>query len=223
MPYVFDRFRQGDSSSSKTTQGLGLGLSIVRDLIELHGGTVQAQSPGEGKGTTITIRLPLRSMPPKITRPTYLEPSVLSETLDTLNGKTQSLIFEGLCILAVDDQADSRDLIKWMLEDFGAEVVVVTSAKEAIAALTESPGKYDLLLADIGMPEEDGFSLIRQVRELEAEAGGQIPAAAITAYATEQERQKAIDAGFQMHLAKPIDLTQLVLVIANLSGRATDE
>ncbi|MEH1963787.1 MAG: chemotaxis protein CheB [Nostoc sp.] len=222
LPCVFDRFRQGDSSSSKTTQGLGLGLSIVRHLIELHGGTVQAQSPGEGLGTTIAIRLPLRLMPPEITPPTYLEPSVFSETLDTLNGKNPPLSLEGLSILAVDDQADSRDLLKWMLEDLKTEVVIVTSAREAIAALTESPGKYDVLLADIGMPEEDGFSLIRQVRALEAEAGGQIPAAAITAYATEQERQRAIDAGFQTHLAKPIDLTQLVLIIANLSGRGTD-
>ncbi|MCG6136186.1 MAG: ATP-binding protein [Nostoc sp. LLA-1] len=219
LPYVFDRFRQGDSSSSKTTQGLGLGLSIVRHIAELHGGTVQVQSPGEGLGTTIIVRLPLHSMPLEITPPTDLDPSVLSETPDPLNGKNSSLTFEGLCILAVDDQADSRDLIKWMLEDLGAEVVVMTSAREAIAALTESPSKYDVLLADIGMPEEDGFSLMRQVRALEAEAGGQIPAAAITAYATEQERQKAIDAGFQMHLAKPIDLTQLVLIIANLTER----
>ncbi|MEH2263669.1 chemotaxis protein CheB [Nostoc sp.] len=224
LPYIFDRFRQGDSSSSKTSQGVGLGLSIVRHIIELHGGTVQAQSPGEGLGTTIAIRLPLRSMPLEITPSTYLEPSVLSETLDilVLNGKNPPFTLEGLCILAVDDQADSRDLIKWMLEDFGAEVVIVTSASEAMTALTESPGKYDLLLADIGMPEEDGFSLIRQVRALEAEAGGQIPAAAITAYATEQERQRAISAGFQRHLAKPLDLTQLVLMIANLTGRATD-
>jgi two-component system CheB/CheR fusion protein len=222
LPYVFERFRQGDSSSSKTSQGLGLGLSIVRHIVELHGGTVQAQSRGEGLGTTITVRLPLRSMPLEITPPTYLEPRVLAETLDTLNGRNPPLTLEGLCILAVDDQADSRDLIQWMLEDFGAEVVVVTSAREAIAALTESPGRYDLLLADIGMPEEDGYSLIRQVRELEAEAERQIPAAAISAYVTEQERQRAIDAGFQMHLAKPIQLTQLVLMIANLSGRIID-
>ncbi|MEH2124574.1 chemotaxis protein CheB [Nostoc sp.] len=222
LPYIFDRFRQGDSSSTKTTQGLGLGLSIVRHIVELHGGTVQAQSAGEGLGTTILIRLPLRLMPPEITPPTYLEPSVLSETLDILDGKNPPFTLEGLCILAVDDQKDSRDLIKWMLEDFGAEVVVVTSAREAIAALTESPSKYDLLLADIGMPEQDGFSLMRQVRALEPEAGGQIPAAAITAYATEQERQKAIDAGFQVHLAKPLDLTELVLMIANLTERATD-
>ncbi|MEH2232318.1 MAG: chemotaxis protein CheB [Nostoc sp.] len=222
LPHVFERFRQGDSSSSKTNQGLGLGLSIVRHIVELHGGTVQAQSRGEGLGSTIIIRLPLRSMPPQITPPTYLEPSVLSETQHTLNGKNLSLTLEGLCILAVDDQADSRNLIKSMLEEFGAEVVVVTSAREAIAALTESPDRYDLLLADIGMPEQDGYSLIRQIRKLKAEAGGQIPAAAISAYVTEQERQMAIYAGFQMHLAKPIDLTQLVLMIAKLSGKIID-
>ncbi|MEH1844020.1 MAG: chemotaxis protein CheB [Nostoc sp.] len=221
LPYIFDRFRQGNSSSSKTTQGLGLGLSIVRQLVELHGGTVQAESPGEGQGTTITVRLPLRSTPLEITALSYLEPNVLSQ-MDTLDGKIPSLTFEGLCILAVDDQADSRDLIKWMLEDSGAEVVTVKSAREAIAALTESPGRYNVLLVDIGMPEENGFSLIRQVRELDASAGGQIPAAAISAYVTEQERQLAISAGFQMHLAKPIDLTQLVLMIAKLSGRVTD-
>ncbi|BBD62782.1 signal transduction histidine hinase (plasmid) [Nostoc sp. HK-01] len=220
LPYIFDRFRQGDSSSSKTSQGLGLGLSIVRHLVELHGGTVQAQSPGEGLGTTIIIRLPLRLMPPEITPPTYLEPSILSETLDTLNGKNSPLTLEGLSILAVDDQEDSRDLLKWMLQDFGAEVIIVTSTREAIAALTESPSKYDVLLADIGMPEEDGFSLIRQVRALET--GGQIPAVAITAYATEQERQRAIDAGFQIHLAKPIELNQLILMIANLTGLLTN-
>ncbi|MCC5623776.1 ATP-binding protein, partial [Nostoc sp. CHAB 5715] len=222
LPYIFDRFRQGNSSTTKTSPGLGLGLSIARHLVELHGGTVQAQSPGEGRGTTIAIRLPLRSIPPEITPPTYLEPSVLSEAPDTLDGKRPSVTLEGLCILAVDDQLDSRDLIKWMLEDFEAEVVVVTSAREAIAALTESPRRYDVLLADIGMPDEDGISLIRQVRALDASAGGQIPAAAITAYVTEQERQRAIDAGFQIHLAKPIELTELVLMVANLSGRITD-
>ncbi len=221
LPHVFDRFRQGDSGSSKASQGLGLGLSIVRQIVELHDGTVQAHSLGEGQGTTITVRLPLRSMPMEITPPSYLEPSAPSEPLDTSSGKILSL--EGLCILAVDDEANSRNLMKWMLENFGAEVVVVASARDAMAALTESPGKYDVLLADIGMPESDGFSLIRQVRALDPEAGGQIPAAAITAYVSDQERQMAIDAGFQMHMAKPIDSTQLVLMIANLSGRVTDE
>ncbi len=220
---MFERFRQGNSSSSKTSPGLGLGLSIVRYLVELHGGTVQAHSLGEGQGTTVTLRLPLRSMPLEITPPSYLEPSVLLKPLDTFDGKNPSLTLEGLCILAVDDEADSRDLMKWMLEDFGAEVVVVTSATEAIAALTEFPGKYDLLLTDIGMPESDGFSLIRQVRALEVEASRQIPAVAITAYASEQERQMAIEAGFQMHLAKPIESTQLLLMILSLSGRVTNK
>ncbi len=216
LPHVFDRFRQGDSSSTKATQGLGLGLSIVRHIVELHGGTVQAQSLGEGLGTTITVRLPLHSMPQEITQTSSLEPSALKEPVDTLSGEIPSL--EGLCILAVDDEADSRELIKSMLENFGAEVVIVASAREAIAALTESPDRYDVLLADIGMPDEDGYSLIRQVRALDAQAGGQIPAVAITAYVSAQERERAISSGFQMHMAKPINPNQLVRMIASLSG-----
>ncbi|MEP0803636.1 response regulator [Funiculus sociatus GB2-A5] len=113
--------------------------------------------------------------------------------------------------------------MRWTLEDVGAEVVMVASVREAIAALMASPSRYDVLLADIGMPDEDGLSLIRQVRALDAEAGGQIPAVAITAYVSDRERQLAIDAGFQMHLAKPVDLTQLIRVVANLTGRVTEE
>jgi two-component system CheB/CheR fusion protein len=126
---------------------------------------------------------------------------------------------KGLHILAVDDDVDSLDLMRWTLEDAGAEVIVVASVREAIAALMASPSRYDVLLADIGMPDEDGLSLIRQVRALDAEAGGQIPAVAITAYVSDRERQLAIDAGFQMHLAKPVDATQLSRVVANLTGR----
>ena len=129
----------------------------------------------------------------------------------------------GLHILAIDDDVDSLDLMRWTLEDVEAEVVMVTSVREAIAALMASPGRYDALLADIGMPDEDGFSLIRQVRALSPEAGGQIPAVAITAYVSDRERQLAIDAGFQRHLAKPVDLTQLLRVVVNLTGRVTEE
>ncbi|MEH2063317.1 MAG: chemotaxis protein CheB [Nostoc sp.] len=220
LPHIFDRFRQGDSTTSKVTPGLGLGLSIVRHLVELHGGTVEIQSPGEEQGTTITVRLLLHTMLLEMTAPNYLEPSLLSKTVDTLDRNIASLTLENLCILAVDDQDDSGDLIKWILEDFGAQVVVVTSAGEAIAALTASPGRYNVLLADIVMSESDGLSLIRQVRALDAETGGQIPAAAITTYVSEAEQQMAIDAGFQMHLAKPIDPNQLALMVANLSGRS---
>ncbi len=125
--------------------------------------------------------------------------------------------------MAVDDDVDSLDLMRWTLEDVGAEVVVVASVREAIAALMASPGRYDALLADIGMPDEDGLSLIHQVRALSPEAGGQIPAVAITAYASDREQQLVIDAGFQMHLAKPVDLAQLIWVVANLTGRMREE
>ncbi len=208
LPYVFDRFRQGDSSTTKNTQGLGLGLSIVRHIVELHGGLAQAESLGEGQGTTITVRLPLQLRLPAV-------PSELESTV--LNADQEVPSLGGLRLLVVDDDADSLDLMKYMLEEVGAEVAIVTSVKEAIAALTAPSSQYDVLLSDIGMPEEDGFSLIRQVRALAAEVGGQIPAAAITAYASDRERQMAIDAGFQAHIAKPIDLAQLVLAIINLA------
>ena len=219
LPYIFDRFRQGDSSTTKGKRGLGLGLSIVRHIVELHGGTVRAESEGEGKGSTFTVRLPLRSMPPDVTPPSNLEPTT-EQSKEIVSQEVPSL--EGLSILAVDDDVDSLEMMRWTLEKVGAEVVVVASVREAIAVMT-SPGRYDVLLADIGMPDEDGFSLIRQVRALSSEAGGQIPAVAITAYVSDQEQQMAINAGFQMHMAKPIDLTQLSRVVANLTGRMTED
>lgn len=219
LPYVFDRFRQGDSSTTKARQGLGLGLAIVRHIVELHGGTVRAESPGEGQGTTIIVNLPLRSMPPEVTLPSDLEltPDALSQLV------SKNPLLAGLRILAVDDEVDSLDLMKYILEAVGAEVVTVTSVREAIEALTESPGRYDALLADIGMPDEDGLSLIQQVRALDAVVGGQIPAAAVTAYVSDREQRQAIEAGFQRHMAKPIDSTQLILLVANLVGRVSQE
>nr|WP_242033696.1 ATP-binding protein [Phormidium sp. FACHB-592] len=218
LPYVFERFRQGNSSTSKEQQGLGLGLSLARQLVELHGGTVQAESPGEGQGTTLTVRLPLRSLPVAVTPPGELELTAIKPPVD--HQALPSLA--GLTILVVDDEVDSLDLNRWTLEDAGATVVAVTAARDAIAALRASPRRYDVLLADIGMPDEDGLMLIRQVRSLDAAAGGQIPAAAITAYVTERERQGAIEAGFQRHLAKPFDLAQLLWVVADLTGQARD-
>jgi two-component system CheB/CheR fusion protein len=203
LPYVFERFRQGDASSSKATQGLGLGLAIVRQLVELHSGTVSAISPGEGQGTTMIVRLPLHSLPLEITPPNQLETTVEPEEVPSL---------AGLQILVVDDVADSCDFLKWTLEDSGAEVVVATSAKQALAALMETPNRYNVLLSDIGMPEEDGYWLIRQVRAINA----QIPAAALSAYASEQECEKAIAAGFQMHMAKPIQPSELIFMVTNL-------
>ena len=126
---------------------------------------------------------------------------------------------EGLHILPVDDRIDTRDLLEFVLESCGAEVLTVASARSAIGALTENPGRYDVLISDIGMPEEDGYFLIREVRTLAAEAGGEIPAVALTAYASDRERQRAIEAGFQTNIAKPIEPIQLGLIIANLAGR----
>jgi two-component system, chemotaxis family, CheB/CheR fusion protein len=207
--HIFDRFHQGDSSSSKASHGLGLGLSIVRHIVELHGGTVRAESAGEGQGTTLMIQLPLDLTPEPVT--------VVEEPLQIPMQAVSSLA--GLRILVVDDERDILDLIKYMLENVGAAVTTMSSARAALAALTAAQGKYDALLADIGMPEEDGFALLRQVRALDPESGGQIPAVAITAYVNDRERQLAIDAGFQVHLAKPIYPEQLIQIVANLTGR----
>ena len=217
LPYIFDRFHQGDSSTSKANQGLGLGLSIVRHLVELHGGTVQADSPGEGQGTTMTLRFPLRSLSPELTPAIDLKSTALVAPANPSSDIVPSLA--GLHILAVDDRIDTRELLEFVLESYGAQVLTVTSAKSAIAAMTENPGKYDVLISDIGMPEEDGYFLIREVRTLAAEAGGEIPAIALTAYAGDKERQRAIEAGFNEHISKPVKPVQLALMVANLAGR----
>lgn len=217
LPYIFDRFHQGDSSTTKANQGLGLGLSIVRHLVELHGGTVQADSPGEGQGTTMTVRLPLRSQPVEWTSAIDLKSNVMVGPLNPSNEIVPSL--EGLHVLVVDDQIDTRELLEFVFTSYGAEVLTVASARSAIAALTENPGRYDVLISDIGMPEEDGYFLMREVRTLAPEAGGEIPAIALTAYASDRERERAIESGFQIHIPKPVQPVQLALIVANLAGR----
>ena len=217
LPYVFERFHQGDSSTTKAKPGLGLGLAIVRHIVELHGGTVQAESPGEGQGATFTLRLPLQNLPSAVTPPTRLEPTTLEATLE--DSSDAVLALAGLQILAVDDEVDTRELFEFVLESYGAEVQAMASAREALSTLRENPDRYDVLICDIGMPEEDGYWLIRQVRSLGATAGGQIPAIALTAYASQTERKLAIEAGFQMHAAKPIEPAPLALLVAQLAGR----
>ncbi|BCL35778.1 CheR family methyltransferase [Nostoc sp. MS1] len=213
LPHIFERFYQGDSSTIKTNQGLGLGLAIVRHLIELHGGTVQAESPGEGQGATLTVRLPLYVPPP--TSPPIVEP-----TVETSLDASQNLpSLEGLKILVVDDQVDVLLPLQLMLEDYGAEVLAVTTVRAALSALRESPNRYDVLISDLGLPEEDGYFLIQQVRSLSAADGGQIPAIALTGHASKAEEQRAIEAGFQMHIAKPCDLVQLGAIVADLAKR----
>ncbi|MEA5553190.1 chemotaxis protein CheB [Anabaena cylindrica UHCC 0172] len=217
LPYVFERFRQADSTKTRAYNGIGLGLSIVRYLIELHGGTVRAESPGEGLGTTIIVRLPLSAAIQENYLSDDTEQFPLAEGVNLSVDGLPSL--KGLRILVVDDEADIRELLMTMLEGYGAEVTMAASAKDALSILTINPGIYDVLLSDIGMMNEDGYSLIRQVRSLSAEAGGQIPAAALTGYVRNEESQEAYLAGFQMHMAKPIQLDQLVIMVANLAGR----
>uniref|UniRef100_UPI00286E1956 ATP-binding response regulator n=1 Tax=Chamaesiphon sp. VAR_48_metabat_403 TaxID=2964700 RepID=UPI00286E1956 len=211
LPHIFDRFRQGDSSSSKKTQGLGLGLSIVRHIIELHGGTIRAQSAGAGQGTTIIVQLPLDAA----------ESNLVPVVPPQLPPQQEEIDLTGLRILVVDDEADILDLIQYILENAGASVTIANSTQQAITTLIDSSGGYDALLADLGMPDEDGFALIRQVRALAAEAGGQIPAAAVTAYVSERERKLSLAAGFGMHLPKPIDPDRLIQMVSILTGRSS--
>ncbi|WP_404790526.1 chemotaxis protein CheB [Altericista sp. CCNU0014] len=212
LPHIFEQFCQGDSSTTKASKGLGLGLSIVRHLVELHGGIVQAESPGEAQGTTLTVWLPLPLLPQPSALSSGTEPS--SHTIED-SGPDLS----GLQILIVDNEADTLELLKFVLESYGAETLTVNNARAAISALNETPNRYNLLISDIGMPEEDGYWLIRQVRSRSGEAGGQIPAVALTAYASDREQQQAIEAGFQTHVAKPVEPAQLAWLVADLVGR----
>ena len=197
LPYVFDYFRQADGSTTRKFGGLGLGLAIVRHLVELHGGTVWAESRGEELGATFTVRLPL--MP---TQPTVESNAHSPEGSPSLGG---------VQVLVVDDEADSREFIAFVLEQAGAIVFSATTPGEAFTALTQS--QMHVLLSDIGMPGMDGYMLMRQIRALPPEKGGQIPAIALTAYAGDFNQQQALKAGFQQHLSKPVDPEALVRAI----------
>lgn len=214
LPYVFDRFRQADNSITRSFGGLGLGLAIVRQLVELHGGTVYAESLGEGQGATFTIKLPLMPVRSTIIEPERVHPSVEGSVLFD-----NSLRLDGLRILIVDDDADMRDLLSYTLQVCGAQVTNTATAEEAISILTNSSIPQDILISDIGMPNEDGYTLLRRVRALKPEQGGTIPAIALTAFARTVDRTAALLAGFQSHVAKPVEPAELIAVIANLTGR----
>ena len=207
LPRVFDRFRQADSSTTRSFGGLGLGLAIVRHLVELHGGTVSAESDGVGKGATFSAAFPLLTDRP--------EPIAVMH-----NGETHATEFhslDGLRVLLVDDERETREIISTVVERTGAEVKSCTSAREALSALVE--WRPHVILSDIAMPDEDGYSFIGRVRSLGDGDGGNTPAAALTAYARDEDRNKALAAGYQMHIAKPIAAGQLVIMIAKLAGR----
>ncbi len=206
LPRVFDRFLQADSSTTRSFGGLGLGLAIVRHLVELHGGTVSAQSDGLNKGATFSATFPLLAE--------RVEPFTMPHS-ETNGLENHSL--EGLRVLLVDDEAEAREIISTVMTRTGAEVTACHSASEALATLLE--WKPDVILSDIAMPDEDGYSFIGKVRSLPREKGGETPAAALSAYARDIDRRQALAAGYQMHIAKPIGATQLVTMVARLAGR----
>lgn len=209
LPYVFDRFRQADGSTTRNHTGLGLGLAIARHLVELHGGTIHADSPGEGKGATFTVKLPLLE-------PKSQESQETEETLEeAASVSPPQLPLNNLRLLVVDDDTDTRHFLTIALQQAGAEVTAVTSVNEALSAITQNP--LDILISDIGMPEEDGYTLIRKVRLLQPDRGGLIPAIALTAYAREEDTTQAIEAGFHMYASKPVEPTKLINMIVKLA------
>jgi signal transduction histidine kinase/ActR/RegA family two-component response regulator len=206
LPHVFDRLRQADSTSTRAHGGLGIGLAIVRHLVELHGGTVSAESAGEGNGAVFTVELPI-SAADGSQRPAP----------DSATSQEGAVRLDGVRVMVVDDEADTRDLLSFSLRNYGAEVTALGSASEALAAIQRD--KPDVLVSDIGLPGDDGYALIRKVRALDENRGGRVPAAALTAYAKDEDRHRAIAAGFQAHVPKPVELAELASVVASLAGR----
>ncbi|HSK76048.1 MAG TPA: ATP-binding protein, partial [Thermoanaerobaculia bacterium] len=213
LDHVFDRFRQADSSSTRAYGGLGLGLAIVRHLVELHGGTVFAESGGPGQGATFTVSLPVPAARP-VPEP---EPRLLSPPAPELPDARE---LHGLRVLVVDDDDDAREVLPTLLRQFGIEVAVAASAAEGLDILQRHP--IDVLVADIGMPEEDGYSLMTRIRKLDGHLRD-LPAIALTAYAGDGDRQKALAAGFQRHLAKPVEPHELIAAVASVARRAVQE
>ena len=212
LPHIFDRFSQADTSSTRRHGGLGLGLAIVRYLVEQHGGTIHADSPGAEKGATFSVMLPLMSVSDSATVGAPVD--VATDYRAAAGGDNGERI-KGLRILLVDDDAGTREAVADMLGDMGAQVRVAKSAPEAMSAFAAL--KPQVLLCDIAMPGEDGYSLIRRLRTLGPDAGGDVPAVALTALATDDDRQRSLAAGFQMHLAKPVDGDRLAAAIVDLA------
>ncbi len=202
LPFIFERFHQADSGAARTSTGLGLGLSISRQIIALHNGAIVATSEGPGQGAVFTVRIPLQSC---------LEPEVEAPAQAAHNGRTLS----GIRVLLVDDDADTRDMMLEFLTNTGATTIAAASARAALEALKES--LPDVIVSDIGMPVEDGYSLIRKIRALSPEQGGTIPACALTGWNSASERQRAISAGYQMHVTKPADPERLITAIYSLA------
>jgi signal transduction histidine kinase/ActR/RegA family two-component response regulator len=216
LPHVFERFRQADGAPSRRYDGLGLGLAIVRQLVELHGGTVHAASEGVGRGATFTVRLPILAAYPHAERASGLVERRSAGSTESPTPRSQRL--DDLHILVVDDNADGRTLTTLALTQAGANVRAVASTREALELLEVQ--RPDVLISDLGLPGEDGYALIRRIRHHEAEHGGFLPAIALTGYARADDRSRALAAGFQAHVAKPLEPAALIPVIADVTGHS---
>ncbi|CAN5893582.1 hypothetical protein BH11MYX2_BH11MYX2_09920 [soil metagenome] len=209
LPHLFERFRQADASTTRRFGGLGLGLSIVKQLTELHGGTVRAASAGRNRGASFVVTLPVRVLRDA--------PSSLPVVNDVTPLAPPPISLAGLKILVVDDEPDARELLKRLLTDAGATVTSASSVEEALTMIRA--GHPDVLVSDIGMPERDGYQLIKVVRKLPLDQGGRTPAIALTAFARSEDRTRAMLAGYQVHVAKPIEPHELIVTIGSLTGR----
>jgi CheY-like chemotaxis protein len=209
LPHIFQRFRQGDSSPTRQEGGLGLGIAIVKNLVEMHGGSVEAASEGVGAGSVFTVRLPLALAAPRPEPPT-------ADTLELVPAQFASLL-KGVAVFVLDDEADSRELVQRLLEDAGARVSAASTVHQALAHF-EQGFVPDVIVSDIGMPEQDGYDFMQRVRAMRGPIQT-VPAAALTALARIEDRKRALMAGYQAHLAKPVDPAELVAMVASLSGR----
>jgi len=218
LPYVFERFRQADSSSKRKFGGLGLGLSIVKHIVEAHGGTVRAESEGEGKGSTFIVLLPIRAVrvEEELMAPATGGGSDRELRRMEISDASSLVRLEGIRVLLVDDEADARRLLERVLQHAGAKVLLASSAREALDILSKITPT--VMVSDLGMPEEDGLDLIRQVRGRGLHPSN-LPAVALTAFASKDAERAALAAGFQVHVSKPVDPNDLTAVIATLTGR----
>ncbi|HMB96194.1 MAG TPA: response regulator, partial [Tepidisphaeraceae bacterium] len=215
LPYVFNRFSQADPSTTRKHGGLGIGLAIVKQLVDLHGGSIHVKSAGDGQGTSFAVHLPLMVIHAHADEGDRLYPRSSAS-----NGDAVSMSLTGIKVLVVDDEFDARELIKRVLEDSEAEVLTAASAAEAMLMLdTEKP---HVLVSDIGMPITDGYEFLRQVRALSQENGGKIPAIALTAFARSEDRTRALMSGYQVHVAKPVEPNELIATVASVVGRTAE-